>query len=167
MLDGVFTDDSHGAMVGAGGTILFTDDAGASWNKSDVLNDSNTKLNSVFFINQKNGWSVGSHGKIYQTINGGRVWRGQNSNTTKDLTGVFFYNTAEGWAIGDEGLILHTTTAGNVWTTFETKVRHRLEKVFFIGKKGWAVGFGGTILSYDEIAGKNNASSLPNLKTKN
>jgi photosystem II stability/assembly factor-like uncharacterized protein len=168
MLDGIFTDDSHGAMVGAGGTILFTEDAGLSWNKSSVFGNSKAKLNSVFFINQKTGWTVGTEGKIYQTFNGGKVWREQNSNTVKDLTDVFFRNTAEGWAIGEEGLILHTTTAGNVWKITEQKVKHKLEKVFFAGKKGWAVGFGGTILSYTEGAMKNNESSTaPKLKTGN
>jgi len=168
MLDGIFTDDSHGAMVGAGGTILFTEDAGLSWNKSTVLGTSNAKLNSVFFINQKTGWTVGTQGKIYQTFNGGKVWREQNSNTAKDLTDVFFNNTAEGWAVGEEGLILHTTTAGNVWKSVEPKTKHRLEKIFFVGKKGWAVGFGGTILFYNEGAAKNDASSMPpKLRTRN
>jgi photosystem II stability/assembly factor-like uncharacterized protein len=168
MLDGIFTDDSHGAMVGAGGTILFTEDAGLSWNKSSVFGNSKAKLNSVFFINQKTGWTVGTQGKIYQTFNGGKVWREQNSNTVKDLTDVFFCNTAEGWAVGEEGLILHTTTAGNIWKITEPKVKHKLEKVFFTGKKGWAVGFGGTILSYTERNAKNiESSTAPKLKTRN
>ncbi len=167
MLDGIFTDDSHGAMVGAGGTILFTEDAGLSWNKSSVSGDSKTKLNSVFFINQKTGWAVGTEGKVFQTFNGGKVWREQNSTTAKDLTDVFFKNTSEGWAVGDEGLILHTTTAGNVWTIIESNAKHRIEKIFFIGKKGWAVGFGGTILTYEEGVAKNEHSTPPNLKTRN
>lgn len=161
MLDGIFTDDFHGAMVGAGGTILFTEDAGLSWSKSIVPNSSDTRLNSVFFIDQKNGWTVGTQGKIYQTINGGRGWREQNSATAKDLTDIAFINTAEGWAVGDEGLVLHTTTAGNVWTNVEQKARHRLEKIFFVGAKGWAVGFGGTILVYDESVRKNNVFPMP------
>lgn len=149
MLDGIFTDDAHGVVVGAGGAIFFTDDEGVTWIKATVFGDSDAKLNSIFFINQKNGWTAGTNGKIYQTINGGKIWREQKTNLTKDLTDVFFINTAEGWAVGDEGVILHTTTAGNVWTTVNVKDNHRLEKILFIGKKGFAVGFGGTILSYD------------------
>lgn len=160
MLDGVFTDDFRGAIVGGGGTILFTEDAGASWNQATIFGDSKAKLNSVFFINQKIGWTVGTSGKIYQTINGGKIWREQTSNISNNLTDIFFNNTAKGWAVGDDGTILHTTTAGNVWTLENSKVKHRLEKVFFVGKKGFAVGFGGTILVYDESA-KNN----PNIKS--
>ena len=168
IFDGVFTSDSSGAIVGAGGTIMFTENAGATWNKANINGDSKAKLNSVFFVNQNNGWAVGAGGKIYQTFNGGRLWREQNSNTAKDLTDVFFNNTAEGWAIGDQGTILHTTTAGNVWTSLDLNVKHRLEKIFFAGKKGFAVGFGGTILIYDEGKTKNETFlPVPKLQKRN
>lgn len=168
MFDGIFTDDSRGVVVGAGGSILFTEDAGLSWNKASVFGNSETKLNSVFFLNQKNGWTVGSQGKIFQTLNGGKTWREQKSNITKDLTDVFFNNSAEGWAVGAEGTILYTTTAGNVWTVVNLKAKHKLERIFFVGKKGFAVGFGGTILSYDES--QKSADSIlpaPQLRTRN
>jgi len=161
MFDGVFTDESNGVIVGAGGSILFTDDAGSSWTKAAVIGSAETKLNSVFFINQKTGWTVGSGGKIFQTVNSGKIWREQKTNVAKDLTDVFFSSTAEGWAVGDEGTILRTTTAGNVWTAVDSKAKHKIERIFFVGKKGWAVGFGGTILSYDENNTNINSSVLP------
>ena len=147
LLDGVFSNETNAVIVGAGGTILFSEDAGASWNRANIEGDKSVKLNSVFFINQKNGWTVGANGKILQTVGGGKMWREQKSGISVNLNDIFFINTAEGWAIGDEGKILHTQTAGNVWVTEESKTTHKLEKVFFNGKKGWAVGFGGTILS--------------------
>lgn len=148
LLDGVFTDDFHGTIVGGGGTIIFTEDAGLSWKKASIFGNLDSKLNSVFYINQKNGWTVGANGQIFQTINGGKNWRKQNSTIEKNLTDIFFINTAEGWAVGEQGTILHTTTAGNVWNQEESKAKHKIEKVFFINGKGWAVGFGGTILTY-------------------
>lgn len=168
MFDGIFSDDSHGVLVGAGGSILFTEDSGLSWNRASIFGESSSKLNAVFFINQKNGWTVGTGGAILQTINGGKTWRVQKSTITKDLTDIFFNDTAEGWAVGDEGTILHTTTAGNVWTVIQSNARHRLERVFFVGRKGFAVGFGGTILTYDE-SGKNTNSiaAPPKLRTRN
>lgn len=149
LLDGAFTDNFHGAVVGAGGSILFTEDAGMTWNPATIFGDSKTKFNSVFFINQRNGWTAGAEGKIFQTINGGKTWREQKTGVGDDLNDIFFTDTAEGWAIGNNGLILHTTTGGNVWKLKESKIRHRLEKIFFVGRKGFAVGFGGTILVYD------------------
>lgn len=165
LFDGLFTDEWNGVVVGAGGAILFTDDAGLSWKSASVLGESKPRFNAVFFINKKNGWTVGAEGKIFQTFNGGKVWREQKSSVVKDLTGVYFRNTAEGWAVGNEGTILHTTTAGNVWTPVDSKARHNLEKITFAGNKGWAVGFGGTILSYDEN-NVSNTSVLPMQKSK-
>ncbi len=150
LLDGAFADDFHAAIVGAGGSFLFSEDAGASWNKAFVSGDARAKLNRVFFVNKNAGWTVGSAGAIYQTVNGGKSWRAQTSNVTFDLTDVFFSNTAEGWAVGDGGAILHTTTAGNIWMPVSSNTNHKIERIFFVGAKGFAVGFGGTILSLDK-----------------
>lgn len=157
LLDGLFTDNFHGVMTGAGGTVLFTEDAGVSWNKVEFSSKFGGKFNSAFFINNRNGWVVGTDGKIFQTISGGKFWREQNSTVTENLNDIFFVNTAEGWAAGDNGTILHTMTAGNVWMVEDSRSRHKIEKLFFKGAKGWGVGFGGTILSYQKD-GKNNST---------
>jgi photosystem II stability/assembly factor-like uncharacterized protein len=149
LLDGGFTDKRNGVMVGAGGNIFFTEDAGISWNQANIFGAPNVKFNSVFFVNKTTGWTAGSEGKIFQSVSGGKNWGEQKSGTTANLNDIFFTDTREGWAIGDEGTILHTTTAGNVWKKIDLKIRHRLEKISFSGNKGFAVGFGGTILRYD------------------
>ncbi len=164
ILSGAFVNDLRSVIVGGGGTIFFTDDAGVSWNQATVLGRSRSKLNSVFFVNKRDGWTVGSNGKIYQTFNGGKFWRVQSSKVKSELTDVSFINNAEGWAIGDKGIILHTKTAGNVWSTVESGGEHRLEKIFFIGKKGWIVGFGGTVLSYEP--GSRRRVNRPTFRTR-
>ena len=168
LLNGNFFNQNNGLVVGGGGTALYTEDGGNSWNPANFTHKANGKLNSVFFINQKIGWAVGAEGKIFTTINGGKLWREQSSKIAKDLFDVFFLNTAEGWAIGDSGVVLHTTTAGNIWTPIQTNVKHKLERVFFVGKKGFAVGFGGTILKYEgNSSEKNEAKPTPVLQKKN
>ncbi len=151
LLDGLFAADDamRGIIVGAGGSILFTEDGGMQWSGANIYGDKRTRLNSVFFINSKNGWTAGANGKIFQTVSGGKNWREQKSVTTNNLNSIFFLDTAEGWAIGDEGTIVHTTTAGNIWSEEDSNTTHRLEKVLFSKRRGWAVGFGGTILRYD------------------
>ena len=152
LLDGAFFDNAGGALVGAGGSAYFTEDAGASWTPANVFGSGAAKLNSVFFADRKNGWTVGAGGKIFQTASGGKTWREQNSRVTKDLFDVYFRNAAEGWAVGDEGVIVHTQTGGNVWVSEESGIKHKLEKIVFTGRKGFAVGFGGTILVNGENA---------------
>lgn len=168
MLGGSFQDERHGLIVGGNGTSLFTEDGGTTWKPSIFTNKSLDKLHSVFFINNQNGWSVGVGGKIYITLNGGKLWREQNSTITEDLFDICFINTAEGWAVGDNGTILRTITGGNVWSQEQTNARHKLERIFFIGRKGWAVGFGGTILMHDStVREKNKAVPPPILQKRN
>ena len=163
LLDGAFADDFHATIAGAGASILFSEDAGASWNKAMIYGDAKTKFNRVFFVNKNSGWTVGSAGAIYQTVNGGKSWRAQTSNISFDLTDVFFLNTAEGWAVGDGGAILHTTTGGNIWTPVSSDTNHKIERIFFNGVKGYAVGFGGTILSFDRTKTNENSLAKPQI----
>lgn len=149
ILDGFFADNLRGTIVGGGGTIFFTEDAGASWKPAYVSEKTESKLNAVFFVDAKHGWTAGSRGHIYQTINGGRFWRKQRSNTNENLTDIYFSNNAIGWAIGDNGTILKTTSGGNVWNPVRVNSGHKLEKIVFNGSKGWIVGFGGTIIYYE------------------
>lgn len=163
LLDGAFADDFHAAIVGTGGNILFSDDAGASWNRALIAGDAKTKFKRIFFVNKNAGWTVGAAGAIYQTVNGGKSWRAQTSDVALDLTDVFFSNAADGWAVGDGGTILRTTTGGNVWTTVESNTNHKIERIFFVGAKGFAVGFGGTILGFDRAETVVNSSAKPQL----
>lgn len=164
ILDGAFIDDLRGTIVGGGGTIMFTEDAGLSWNQAYVSGKSKSKLNSVFFIDDRTGWVVGSNGKILRTNSGGKFWRPQRSKTKSNLTDVSFISSNEGWAIGENGTILHTTTSGNYWNQIRSRLNHKLEKIFFYGRKGWIVGFGGTILSYEPGNRKN--ADRPRFRTR-
>jgi photosystem II stability/assembly factor-like uncharacterized protein len=149
MLGGKFTDNSRGVLVGGGGTILFTEDGGSSWNQAKLDGDPKTKLASVFFVDQKMGWSVGREGKIYFTNNGGKLWHGQTSNVVENLSDVFFVNSYEGFAVGDNGMILHTTTAGKVWKIEKIQFQAQTRKVFFVEKKRICRRFRRHILTYD------------------
>lgn len=149
VMDGAFSDELNGCLVGGGGTILFTEDGGQLWNVSTVFSRSETKLNSVFFTDSRNGWTVGSKGRIYATTNGGKSWRPQNSPATADLFDVTFSSGTEGWAVGANGTLLRTQSGGKVWANMSSGVPHKLERVFFLNRdKGWIVGFGGTVLRY-------------------
>ncbi len=165
LLGGAYSSGSSGAIVGSGGTLLFTQDSGVSWNNASLTGVSDARFNSVFFVSPKLGWAVGAKGVIVATTGGGRVWRTQYSNTVADLRDVYFATSRNGWAVGDEGTIIRTVDAGNTWFPENSRVKHRLDRVTFNGKRGWAVGFGGTILSYSTTPGPN--PERPALKPRN
>lgn len=150
LLDGMFSDEIIGAIVGAGGTILFTEDSGLTWEKATLLGDLDTKFNAVYFSGQKGAWAVGNKGRIFRSNGGARLWRQQASTVTANLNDVYFTSATTGWAVGDNGIIVRTRDGGNTWFDVKSHVTHKIEKVVFNGSRGWAVGFGGTLLTYDE-----------------
>ncbi len=149
LLDGAYGDDSVGAIVGAGGSILFTENTGLTWEKATLISNIDAKINAIAFAGPRSAWAVGSNGAIFHSAGGGRLWREQESGTTNSLNDVYFSNSSNGWAVGDEGTILRTRNGGSTWTDMASPVTHKLEKIVFVGGKGWAVGFGGTLLMYD------------------
>ncbi len=148
MLDGLFTDDSNGFLVGAGGTILATTDGGSSWSELRFAESRNRpKLNAVYFHDRKTGWATGNQGKIYSTNDGGKLWREQVTGVASDLFDIAFADSMVGFAVGDNGTILRTRNAGAIWTIERTGTRHKLGRVSINGTQGFAIGFGGTILT--------------------
>jgi len=167
LLDGSFANDNIGAIVGTGGTILFTEDSGLTWDQASLLGDTDTRFNSVFFTGPKNAVAVGTKGRIFRTTGGGRLWRQQESGTRLNLTDVYFTNQTNGWAIGEDGIVIRTRDGGTTWTDVESHVSHRLEKITFTGERGWAVGFGGTIITYDPGAANSDTGFKPSLQKRN
>ena len=167
LLDGKFGNDRVGAIVGAGGTIMFTDDAGFSWDRATLLGDTDTKFNAVFFAGNRGGWAVGTQGRIFRSNGGARLWRQQNSDTTSNLNDVYFSTPTNGWAVGDNGTILRTRNGGSTWMQVNSRTTHRLDRVAFTGNKGWAVGFGGTLLLYNEGSAKTDPGAKPSLQRRN
>lgn len=154
LLDGGYASDKIGAIVGAGGTIMFTEDSGFTWEKASLLGERDTRFNAVFFSGSEGAWAVGSKGRIYRSNGGGRLWRQQFTGVTANLTDVCFTSPTSGWAIGESGVIVRTRDGGNNWSETSSKTTHRLERIVFNNGRGWVVGFGGTVLTYDENPSK-------------
>jgi len=167
LLDGAFGDGEIGVISGAGGTILFTDNSGLTWDKATLLGNTDARLNSIFFVGARNGWAVGSNGVIFHSSGGGRLWRQQESGTQTNLNDVYFTTSTNGWAVGDDGIIVRTRDGGQTWTDGNSPVTHNLEKITFAGSRGWAVGFGGTVLAYHANASISDAGDGPSLMTRN
>jgi photosystem II stability/assembly factor-like uncharacterized protein len=147
LLDGAYSDRNLGTIVGAGGTILFTADAGQTWEKASLLGDTAIRLNAVCFAGHNTAWAVGTKGRIFHS-NGGRLWRQTDSGTKADLNDVYFTTATDGWAVGDGGTIIRTRDSGKTWADVNSPFTQKLERIIFVDGRGWAVGSGGTLLEY-------------------
>ncbi|MEJ7616724.1 MAG: YCF48-related protein [Pyrinomonadaceae bacterium] len=150
LLGGSFIDGGRGWLVGAGATLLQTIDGGESWREHKIAELENARLNAVVFVDERHGWAVGAGGTIVRTADGGKKWETQTSANGEDLFDVKFIDKSEGWAVGANGTILHTIDGGVRWFTERSGTGHPLARLFFneSSRRGCAVGFGGTILTY-------------------
>jgi photosystem II stability/assembly factor-like uncharacterized protein len=176
LLGASFLDAQLGWLSGGGLTVLKTTDGGVTWRagtvflpasgaggqeppdprvvepgggarQQDVTRRSSRRLNAVWFADHESGWAVGSGGVIIATEDGGRTWRPQNSGVGDDLFDVKFFDAREGWAVGAGGATLHTRDGGRTWTDERRVTTHALERLCFVGRRAWAVGFGGTVVA--------------------
>lgn len=146
---GKFVDEQRGVLAGTGRTLLVTENGGMTWTVARVSGGSiDARLSSVVFVNERMGWAVGNRGALYYTANSGRSWSARESNTTEDLTDIGFADQATGFTVGDKGIMLQTDDGGETWQPTSRRFTNRLERVVFIGNKGFAVGSGGIILRY-------------------
>ena len=131
--------------VGAGGTILATQNGGTAW----VAQTSGTtqSLHAVAFADATHGWAVGDGGTILGTVDGGATWTAQSSGTTLALYGVACSGPNAAWAVGAGGTIVVTSDGGATWTAQTSNATRDLRAVTFADSThGWAVGAGGTVV---------------------
>jgi photosystem II stability/assembly factor-like uncharacterized protein len=140
------TNNGRGFLVGAGGTILRSDDFGATWQSPiSLINIASPRLIAVSVVGNT-AWTVGGS-RMFKTIDGGRIWISQPSNTTADLADIKFIDDREGWVVGSQGTVLHTSDGGIHWSVESIHTAHALERLFILDRDhAWAVGFGGVIL---------------------
>ncbi|MFI5371660.1 MAG: YCF48-related protein [Candidatus Eisenbacteria bacterium] len=146
-LNGVYfrPDGRTGWAVGAGGRIIVTTDAGATWKAQTSGTASN--LHRVWFVSDQAGVAVGDGGNVVATTNGGALWtRNPSIPTTVNLVDVKFADALHGWAVGGTGVVLNTTDGGASWSKTVLPTSFQLRGVAFAGLlDGWVVGDGGTV----------------------
>ncbi len=146
LLGAGMTNNGRGFLVGAGGTILRSDDFGASWQTPiNLSNGGSARLRAVSVVGNV-AWTVGGS-QMFRTVDGGRTWLTQQPYVTADLLDIKFLDVREGWAVGSQGTLLHTQDGGVHWSDESIKSGHALERLFVLDRNhAWAVGFGGIIL---------------------
>jgi photosystem II stability/assembly factor-like uncharacterized protein len=124
-------------------------------------------FNSIFFIDDNEGWVVGNAGLIGHTEDGGETWHSQINPDPdqRSMFDVFFLDENIGWAIGINGIILETINGGDDWIIDEEGSAlagtNFLTGVYFISPtNGYVVGNEKTLLKYTEISGIEETESL-------
>jgi len=137
-----------GWAAGDSSIILHTTNGGQDWIKqfSYVANSS---LNSIFFIDEFNGWAAGRGDlfpvltQIWKTTDGGNNWNLQEWGSSP-LQSVYFANDQVGWTVG--GLIYKSTNGGENWSP-QVSPDSSINSIYFLDENiGWAVGNNGVIL---------------------
>ena len=114
-----FIDGNNGYIVGNGGTILRTSDAGSLWS-SQVSGTTRNLLGCSVGADSSHAWAVGvngivAEGNIRVTTDGGASWAKSTSGTTRTLRSVSFVNNSVGWTVGNNGTIRRTSDGGTNW----------------------------------------------------
>ncbi|RPI18567.1 MAG: T9SS C-terminal target domain-containing protein [Ignavibacteriae bacterium] len=120
-----------------------------SW--SDVLVTASTEFYGIHFPDSKNGYAVGSNGKIFKSTNYGLTWFEQASPTQQINRSVFFVDSLKGWIVGcnseyTSGQLLKTTNGGENWL-IDAQQNLYLNCIKFVNyNTGWSVGAKGKII---------------------
>ncbi|MBU0672876.1 MAG: hypothetical protein KJ732_07615 [Candidatus Margulisbacteria bacterium] len=89
-------DANNGYAVGAGGLVLKTTNAGATW--STVTSGLTANLNALYFITAAFGWVVGDSGTIVFTSDGGSTWSSY-TGITEDINDIYVKTVVTGSSI--------------------------------------------------------------------
>jgi photosystem II stability/assembly factor-like uncharacterized protein len=155
-----FPDPKHGFIVGEFGTLLTTDDGGATWYR--VPTPTEKTLFGVHFTDRDRGWVVGIDGLVMHTEDGGHTWKVQRGNPEiAPVEEVSFRETLKnpgmyavqvegdtGVIVGDTGMVLTSSDGGRTWSQRELPGERRLVWMRDVSlapgaRGGFAVGAGG------------------------
>ncbi|MBC8869985.1 MAG: hypothetical protein H8E44_11235 [Planctomycetes bacterium] len=134
LTDVFFVDPDRGWAVGDRGVIWQTDDGGRHWQlqSSPVP----CRLESVSFVDDRNGWIVGgwshpythnSTGVVLRTTDGGQRWQQIPRLSLPALRGVKFFDHRIGWALGNASAtypagVFRTEDGGRSWSSVPAQV---------------------------------------------
>jgi photosystem II stability/assembly factor-like uncharacterized protein len=105
-------------------------------------------LFGVDFVDDRQGWFVGSYGTIMATSDGGQTFRPQDSGVTELLKSVFFVDERRGWVSGVDGVILHTGDGGATWTPQVSGTTEYIRDILFLDENvGFAAARASTLLA--------------------
>ena len=148
-----FTDEAHGWVCGAGGTLLRSTDAGKRWNK--VATAPSGDLFALDFSDASHGWVAVNderypNARLEYTADAGAHWESQYTAARALLYSVDVLSDTEVWAAGGDpasaaGTLVHGGLGGT-WAAQWSGPQRLADVTMVDATHGWAVGDGGLIL---------------------
>lgn len=146
-----FRDARFGVVVGDEGTLLVTEDGGATWRAQE---SGGGYLRGIEFGPDGTTWIVGGPGVLLRRTPGSVDWERLPFVAGEKLNSIRFVDEDHGWITSMEGTLWVTDDAGGSW-----RVLHRTANLHLVGSvaprvdgsprdgPGLVVGDGGTVLS--------------------
>ena len=139
-----FIDFTNGYVVGNSGLILYSSDAGSTWNKMRG-SVATTFLYDLDFPDLNTGFICGGYGTILKTTNAGADWILQSFGwDAPTLWSINFPTELIGYIVGRKsqyGVVVKTTDGGNSWIVLLNDISSPLHSTVFLdGNIGYAVG---------------------------
>ncbi len=134
----------HAVAVGEFGTVLASDDFGASWRALPVEGDAS--WNDVGLLSAQTYLIVGEIGRIKITSDGGKTWAQLPSPTKSTLNSVFFRDARNGLAAGTGGVVISTDDSGATWTQLPLLTQQHIFDVMWDGSHWVLTGDKGVFL---------------------
>ncbi|MFB6088927.1 MAG: WD40/YVTN/BNR-like repeat-containing protein, partial [Candidatus Aenigmatarchaeota archaeon] len=100
-------------------------------------------LDDVEFLNENEGWMVGTPGFMFHTTDGGTNWEKIETNFMNQLHSICVVNSDTIFAVGFEGTLLKTIDGGECWEIeqIENEDWSYLQDIYFINPEvGFIVG---------------------------
>jgi photosystem II stability/assembly factor-like uncharacterized protein len=111
-----FSDPTHGYVELHDGTLLFTDDGGATLQARTSPPLAGGSASGLAFTSPTTGVAISTSGAIARTTDGGNSWT-QVLQSPFGLTGVTFVGPQIGYAVGSAGQLERSTDGGVTWTS--------------------------------------------------
>ena len=126
--------------------IYKTTDLGINWTRYN-LTDVNA-LNSVSFLSNGYGASVGEYGIIYITTNKGATWAQKHIGSwwTDELSDACFFDSTHIIAVGFGGKILISNDLGISWDSVNSSTTKTLYSIEKVGSNLYIAGESGLVL---------------------
>jgi len=156
-----FLDDQNGLVASRDGEILYTSDAGDSWDTFEV---GTHDFYDIHIKNDSTYWAAGEDGGLFSTNDSGQTWSLAVdidtmglSRSSSNFYAVEFLNEDVGFAVGvannggDGSFVFKTIDGGSNWTRLTTNNFEYVVRDMEIGPNGEIVMVGGKPFFNDPI----------------